>query len=69
MFTTNNVNATTVNTTTVNATVFGTGDGLAVSGGPISISGPNLSIGPNLTVENSTGNITTSGVIKEHPRV
>ena len=61
---TNNVNATTVSTTTVNATVFGTGTGLAVSGGPITISGPNLNIGPNLTVENATGNITSSGVIK-----
>ena len=59
-----NVNSASVNTTTLAATIFNTGSGLAVSGGTISISGPNVNIGTGITVENSTGNITSSGVIK-----
>jgi len=59
-----NVNASVVNTTNVNATVFGTGTGLTISGGAIAINGPDINIGSSMSVENSTGNITTSGVIK-----
>ena len=60
----NAVNASVVNTTTVNATVFGTGTGLTISGGAIAINGPSINIGSSMSVENTTGNITTSGVIK-----